>query len=139
MSLDNFNTNFNNGENFEDEPTSILQQIADIPFTVTKVKVGVAKSGNQYCIVWTDKEYDAGVNTTEQSEEDNYVTMKCKKFFVTVREPKQFFSDPENIEKINGGQKCGPVKISKIKFTAEEIKENKKLVGKSHYTIKSVV
>ena len=44
MSLDNFNTDFGNGE-FEDEPTSVLQQIVDIPFTVTKVKTGIAKSG----------------------------------------------------------------------------------------------
>lgn len=137
MNLDGFNTDFSNGE-FDNEPTSVLQQIADTPFTVTKVKTGVAKSGNPYCIVWTEKEYDAGVNTAEEGQEDKYVTMKCKKFFVTIREPKQFFSDAENVEKINGGQTCGPIQISKIKFTAEEIKENKTLSGKSHYIIKKV-
>jgi len=137
LSLDNFNTNFSNGE-FEDEPTSVLQQITDTPFTVTKVKTGMSKSGKIYCIVWTEKEYDAGVNVAEENEEDKYVIMKCRKFFVTVREPKQFFSDAENVEKINSGVKCGPLQISKIKYTAEQIKETKSLSGKSHYIIKDV-
>jgi len=138
MSLDNFNTTFDNGEKFEDEPISALQQIADIPFTVTKVKTGIAKSGKPYCIVWTEKEYGAGVNVANEGEEADYVTMDCKKFFVNVREPKQFFSDAENVAKINDGVKCGPLKISKIKFTAEQIKETQSLSGKSHYIINSV-
>ena len=137
MSLDNFNTNFGNDE-FEDEPTSVLQQIADKPFTVTKVKTGMAKSGKTYCIVWTEKEYDAGVNVAEDGEEDKWVIMKCKKFFVTVREPKQFVSCAENAEKINSGVKCGPLQISKIKYTAEQIKETKSLSGKSHYILTDV-
>ena len=72
MNLDNFNTTFDNGEKFEDEPTSVLQQIADTPFTVTKVKTGIAKSGKPYCIVWTEEEYDAGVNVAEEGEERSH-------------------------------------------------------------------
>lgn len=135
MSLDDFNTNFNNNEEFEDEPTSVLQQIADTPFTVTKVKAGIAKSGNQYCIVWTEKAYEAGVNIAEDGEEDNYVKKQVKKWFVTVREPKLFFSDPKNMGLINDGRKCGPMTITKKSFTAEEIAQNAKLKGKSHYTV----
>ena len=51
MSLDNFNTNFNNSEKFEDEPTSVLQQIADTPFTVTKVKAGVIEKPEEGSIL----------------------------------------------------------------------------------------
>lgn len=137
MSLDNFNTNFNSSEEFEDEPVSVLQQISDTPFTVTKVKAGIAKSGNPYCIVWTNKKYDAGVNVAEDGEEDKYEKQKVKKFFVTIREPKQFFSDPVNIEKINGGDPCGPIIISKKPFNAEEIQKNSNLRGKSHYVLKN--
>ena len=138
MSLDKFTTNFNDSEEFEDEPTSVLQQIADNPFSVIKVKAGTAKSGNQYCIVWTDRTYLAGVNVAEEDEEARYEKQQVKKFFVTVREPKQFFSDPENMEKINSGTLCGPMTITKKKFTAEEIAANKKLAGKSHYIVKAL-
>lgn len=137
MSLDDFNTNFNNSEEFEDEPTSVLQQIADTSFTVNKVKSGISKSGNPYCIVWTDQTYEAGVNVADDGEEDRYEKMQVKKWFVTVREPKQFFSDPANIEKINGGTPCGPIKITKKKFTVAEISKNAKLSGKSHYVVES--
>ena len=138
MNLDNFNTNFNNSEEFEDEPTSVLQQIVDTSFTVIKVKAAVAKSGNPYCIVWTDKTYDAGVNVAKDGEEAKYETQKVKKFFVTVREPKQFFSDPKNVEQINGGDPCGPIKMTKKNFTADEIAQNAKLRGKSHYVLLNV-
>lgn len=136
MSLDDFNTNFNNSEEFDNEPTSVLQQIANKPFTVVKVKAGVSQSGNQYCIVWTDEKFTAGVNVAEQGKEAKYENQKVEKWFVIVREPKQFFSDPENIEKINGGKKCGPLIMTKVKFTAEEITQNKMLAGKSHYILK---
>ncbi len=138
MSLDDFNTNFNSNETFEDEPTSVLQQIADKPFTVVKVKAGTSKSGNAYCIVWTDEKFTAGVNIAEQGKDPIYENQKVEKFFVTVREPKQFFSDPDNVAKINGGVKCGPIKITKKKFTPDEIAQNKKLAGKSHYVIEAV-
>lgn len=136
MSLDNFNTKFSEGE-FEDEPTSVLQQLGDAPFTVIKVKAGVSKSSNPYCIVWTDKTYKAGVNIAGENEEAVYEQQDVKKFFVTVREPKLFFSDPENVAKINGGDPCGPIVMTKIKFTSDEIAQNKKLAGKSHYILKS--
>jgi len=137
MSLDDFNTNFNDSEEFEDEPTSVLQQIADKPFTVYKVKAGISKIGNPYCIVWTDEKFTAGVNIAKDGEDAKYENQKVEKFFVTVREPKQFFSDPSNMAKINGGQKCGPIKITKKKFTADEIAQNKKLAGKSHYVVEA--
>lgn len=138
MNLDNFNTTFDNGEKFEDEPTSVLQQIAGAAFTITKVKAGISKAGNQYCIVWTEKKYDADVNVAKDGEEAKYEKQSVKKWFVTVREPKQFFSDVSNMEKINGGQPCGPMTIEKIAFTAEEIKKNSKLKGKSHYVYHSM-
>lgn len=135
MSLDDFNTNFNNSEEFEDEPTSVLQQIANSLFTVVKVKAAIAKTGNPYCIVWTDKTYEAGVNVAEDGEDDKYEKQQVKKFFVTVREPKLFFSDPKNMGLINSGKKCGPMTITKKSFTAEEIAQNSKLKGKSHYVV----
>ena len=140
MSLDDFNTNFNDSESFEDEPTSVLQQIAGKPFTVNKVKSGISKTGNAYCIVWTVKEYTAGVATDETGQDGKtiYKSEQVSKFFVTVREPKQFFSDPLNMEKINSGTPCGPMTIAMIPFTAEQIKENAKLKGKSHYIVKAV-
>lgn len=136
MSLDDFNTKFNDSETFDDEPTSVLQQIADKPFTIVKVKAGISKSGNQYCIVWTDEKYLAGVNVADEGQEARYENQKVEKWFVIVREPKQFFTDPTNIEKINGGKKCGPLILTKKKFTVEEIAANKKLAGKSHYILR---
>ncbi len=135
MPLDEFNTNFNNNETFEDEPTSVLQQIAGKPFTVIKVKAGVSKNQNQYCIVWTDKKYEAGVDISQEGEESKYEKQLVQKWFVKVREPKMFFSDPGNIEKINGGKPCGPIKITKKKFTATEIAQDNKLANKSHYIL----
>ena len=135
MSLDDFNTNFNNSEEFEDEPTSVLQQIAGKSFTVTKVKAGISKTGNPYCIVWTDKKYEAGVNVAKDGEDEKYEKQQVQKWFVTVREPKQFFSDPKNMELINSGKKCGPMTIAKKNFTSIEITQNPKLRGKSHYTV----
>lgn len=136
MSLDDFNQDFNSSESFEDEPTSVLQQIAGKPFTVVKVKAGIAKrSGQPYCIIWTDKTYEAGVNVAQEGEDDKYEQQQVKKWFVTVREPKQFFSDAANMQKINDGKPCGPMTIKKLAFTAEQIKENAKLKGKSHYVV----
>jgi hypothetical protein len=133
MNLDKFNTTFGDGEIFEDEPTSVLQQIAGKAFSVVKVKSGISKAGKEYCIVWTDKAYQAGVNIAEANEEADYKIMACKKFFVTTREQKQMFSDTENQETINNGIPLENIKITKKQFTAEEIGLNPKLKGKSHY------
>ena len=142
MSLDQFNTNIPQGK-YDDTPTSVLQQLKGDPFTVVKVEAGIGKnSGQPFCIVHTDKEYNAGVPVeTPDGEKQKYETKKCSKFFVTVREPKIFFSNPENIKKINGDEEtkgipCGPVTMVNLPFTAEQIKENSKLKNKSHYILK---
>ena len=123
-------------QSFERKPTAGIQEIAEKPFTVNKIDKFKTKANEEMVIIETDETFTCEYK--EKPEDVGKIKGQVNRFFASPLEIKKFFSDDSVIEDVNENGNKIKTMIEKVPFTAEEIKRDAKLKGKTHYVFKEL-
>ena len=118
-------------QSFERKPTAGIQEIADKPFTVNHIDKFKTKANEEMVIVTTDETFTCEYK--EKPEDVGKIKGPVNRFFASPHDIKKFFSDDSVIEDVNENGNKIKTRIEKVPFTAEEIKRDAKVKGKTHY------
>ena len=123
-------------KSYERKPTAGIQEIAEKPFTVNHIDKFKTKANEEMVIITTDETFTCEYKETPESEEK--IKGQINRFFASPMDIKKFFGSDQVIEDVNEKGNKIRTMIEKVAFTADEIKRDGKLKGKTHYIFKKL-